>query len=230
MIAYKFLSAGRTGFFSGFAWPPAGEWVVPDGPVVDCLRGIHALRFEELLDWIDDELWEIELDGTVAERDGMLIAERGRLVRRIEGWNEEVASTFARSCATRAAALAATALRRLRLDDEARRLENARDAEELGSAATAALESASHDPAVVELVGFAGDLVSLASGQRPDVWRGSAPAPVAQSQAVIAANAAFVTAHAAGRAAVADAGTEDAYAAGFGAERLAQLSWFRALL
>jgi hypothetical protein len=51
-----------------------------------------------------------------------------------------------------------------------------------------------------------------------------------QSPGAVAANAGFVVAHAAGRAAVAAAGSEDAYDGGVAAERARQLVWFEALL
>jgi hypothetical protein len=68
VIAYKFLGQGSVGLFSDFAWPAPGEWVETHEPVADCVRGIHAVSFENLLDWIDDELWEIELDGAIVDR------------------------------------------------------------------------------------------------------------------------------------------------------------------
>jgi hypothetical protein len=103
VIAYKFLARGRTGRFSDTRWPPAGSWVDAGGPLADCVRGVHACRTEELLDWLDDELWEIELAGDVRTGEDMLVAERGRLVRRLERWNDGLATEFAGACAARAA-------------------------------------------------------------------------------------------------------------------------------
>ena len=92
MTAYKFLAAGGIGPFTGFRWP-VGEWVEADG--VDlCRDGIHACRASDLPNWIDDELWEIELDGEVVEQERKLVARRGRLVRRLEGWTPELLHDF----------------------------------------------------------------------------------------------------------------------------------------
>lgn len=101
MKAHKFLAAGRLGRFSGFAWPEPGAWVEAGAPVEDCTAGIHACRPGDVLDWIDDELWEVELGGAIREADGMLVAERGRLLRAVAGWTPAVAFELAELCASR---------------------------------------------------------------------------------------------------------------------------------
>jgi hypothetical protein len=101
--AYKFLREGRVGPFTGFRWEP-GEWVEIGGPVL-CDRGVHACRPGDLPFWINDELWEVELAGEVAEGERKLVAERGRLVARVEGWNADAAQEFGDTSAARARAL-----------------------------------------------------------------------------------------------------------------------------
>ena len=99
MIAYKFLDDGAVGPFTGFCWP-VDEWVEADG--VDlCREGIHACRLRDLPVWLGRELWEIELDGDVVEQELKLVAPRGRLMHRIDEWNDEVADEFGRFCARR---------------------------------------------------------------------------------------------------------------------------------
>lgn len=107
MIAYKFLRTGAVGRFSEFRWPtPAddrrGAWVAAEGELENCRNGIHACRVSDLLGWIDDELWEIELDGSVQELPSLLVAARGRLTRRIEPWDDALALEFATLCVQRA--------------------------------------------------------------------------------------------------------------------------------
>jgi hypothetical protein len=109
VIAYKFLRRGAIGPFSRFAWPTGspGAWVEAEPHV--CASGIHACEVEDLPYWIDAELWELELDGAVrAER--KLVARRGRLLRRIESWDERSARAFADSCAAAAAKIGAGVL------------------------------------------------------------------------------------------------------------------------
>lgn len=111
MTAYKFLAAGRTGRFSDVVWPAPresdpGVWVESHGPLAACLDGVHACRFEQLLDWIDDELWELELDGEVREESGLLVAERGRLLRRVDFWDAAAARAFTEAVRARASVAA----------------------------------------------------------------------------------------------------------------------------
>jgi hypothetical protein len=99
VIAYKFLDDGAVGPFTGFRWP-VEEWVEADG--VDlCSEGIHACRVRDLPVWLGRELWEIELEGDVVQQELKLVAPRGRLMRRIDEWNHEVAHEFGRFCAQR---------------------------------------------------------------------------------------------------------------------------------
>ena len=114
MIAYKFLCDGRIGPFSGVRWPPAGEWLqaTAAGPDAQtCVHRVHACRSADLPEWMDSELWRVELDGDVSVDCGKLVADRGRLVARIELWDAALMAAFAEACALRArdAALAVLA-------------------------------------------------------------------------------------------------------------------------
>ena len=99
MIAYKFLGSGGIGRFTGFRWDP-GEWIAAD-QADPCRAGSHACRVRDLPLWLDDELWEIELDGEIVVGDRKVVATRGRLTRRIEHWTPSVAREFGLFCARR---------------------------------------------------------------------------------------------------------------------------------
>jgi hypothetical protein len=100
VIAYKFLRDGGTSPFTGFGWPSAGEWVEA-GEVEPCRSGIHACRVQDLPFWLGQELWEIELDGQVVQQERKMIAARGRLLRRVPGWNAELLDAFCAACRAR---------------------------------------------------------------------------------------------------------------------------------
>lgn len=99
MIAYKFVDRDGTGPFTGFPWP-VDEWVEAEN-LEACRAGIHACRVRDLPIWMGDELWEIELDGEVIVQERKLVATRGRLLRPLPEWNEELLESFGRFCARR---------------------------------------------------------------------------------------------------------------------------------
>lgn len=223
MRAWKFLAGGALGRFSEFVWPQpaagrAGAWVAAEPPVDPCRVGIHACSLEQLPAWIDDELWEIELGGAVVEETSVLVAERGRLLRRVEAWDSRTAQEFTDACAWRARGQALRALRREGLTEEAERLVAAAELEEMH---VVAVGVAAGEGAAAEAAGFAADVAALARGRRPETWdlaRALEVAAAAQTPGATAANLAFVIAHAAGREA-------PDYEQGFAAERSWQVAW-----
>jgi hypothetical protein len=129
MIAYKFLRAGAVAPFSGRLWEPPiqghpGGWV-EGGPVLQtCRSGVHACRPVQLAYWINDELWEVELAGRIVESELKLTAERGRLLRQLVLWGDELRDEFAAACAWRARHHALEELRTLALSEWVTRLES----------------------------------------------------------------------------------------------------------
>ena len=108
MIAYKFLRPDGTSAFTGFRWelPYAlpGAWI--EASVDPCLSGIHACRTSDLPVWVGRVLYEIELGGEIVEAHSKLVASRGRLLRRVEAWDEKLGDAYTRMCADRAHELA----------------------------------------------------------------------------------------------------------------------------
>ena len=109
MKAYKFLRPDGTSVFSGFQWPlpngRPGAWV--DARVDPCRSGIHACRPSDLPLWVGRVMYEIELDGELVEQRMKVVAPRGRLIRRIEAW-DELRDVYTRMCADRAHELASS--------------------------------------------------------------------------------------------------------------------------
>jgi hypothetical protein len=109
VIAYKFLRADGTGVFTGFAWPlpdgQPGAWV--QAPIEHCRSGVHACRLHDLPLWLGRELYEIELAGTLVEERTKVVAERGRLLRRVDAWDDATRTAYAGACADRARGYAA---------------------------------------------------------------------------------------------------------------------------
>jgi hypothetical protein len=108
VIAYKFLRADGTSVFTGFAWPlpgaEPGAWV--DAPVDTCHSGIHACRPRDLPLWVGHTLYEAQLEGEIAQHATKVVASRGRLVRRVEAWDDALRAEYTRMCADRGHELA----------------------------------------------------------------------------------------------------------------------------
>ena len=104
MNAYKFLRADGTGVFTRFAWPlpdrAPGDWVEAEAD--PCRSGIHACRLGDLPYWAGRVLYEIELGGPVVEQKTKVVAPRGRLLRRIDAWDDDFRAGYTRYCAERA--------------------------------------------------------------------------------------------------------------------------------
>lgn len=96
MIAYKILGDDRVALFTRFRWPES-DWVEAEA-VEACRSGVHACRPRHLPHWLGKQLWEIELGGEIVEHERKVIARRGRLVRPIPEWNEELLRAFTASC------------------------------------------------------------------------------------------------------------------------------------
>jgi hypothetical protein len=108
VIAYKFLREDGTSLFTGYRWSlpdgGPGEWL--DAPVEPCRSGIHACRPSDLPFWVARSLFEMELAGVVVEQRTKLVAARGRLLRRVDAWDDELRDAYTRMCADRAHELA----------------------------------------------------------------------------------------------------------------------------
>ena len=228
MIAYKFLSAGAIGLYSGFRWPAArngeaGPWVQVEGALVPGVNGVHALLARDLVDWIDDELWLIELGGEIREHERILLARRGRLVGHVDAWNAGTARVFTEDCVLSVRDRAADALRRAGHASDASTVVglNSDDALQDYTAALARRVGGF----AAEALAYVADAIELARGGRPDNYRGHPGEESTVSPGAIAANVAFVAAHVAG-ASVADAsGDPTEYEAGFERERQRQRAW-----
>jgi hypothetical protein len=93
MKAFKFLRLGRIAPFTGAVWPAPGGWL--EGGV----EGVHGIQVDALSIWIAEELWRVELEDAEPLAAGVLVASRGRLVSRVEEWNDVSARDFAQACA-----------------------------------------------------------------------------------------------------------------------------------
>jgi hypothetical protein len=99
MATYKWLRKWRVDPQSdnNQVWPePAadGGWVKMGGSRLRKKRPSTASTLRDLPNTIWQELWEVELDNPTTNDHGIVTAKRGRLIRRINEWNEHTAKQF----------------------------------------------------------------------------------------------------------------------------------------
>jgi len=122
--AYAFLGTGATSYLTGAVWPAPGEWL-------ESADRIRACSAEDLAWWLDDELWEVELEGDVRRVGRALTATRGRLVARLEGWSGDIAAELVEVCARRVRDRAVQALEEAGRTEDAAILDVAETAEQI---------------------------------------------------------------------------------------------------
>ena len=209
LALYVGLGRGAVDRLTEFRWAVPlggrpGAWVRAgaDAPA-DAVRGYPLAQIA----WgLDDELWQVELEGASSGDSRAVHGKRGRLVQRIETWGSSTAVDLIEVCAWRVRDAAVGALSVEERADEAEVLAQVVDLpglERLGNAAAAGGGTGS------QLAGFAADVVLYAR----DADRPAAGAAVA----------AYVAAHAL-------AGGDKnmrTYEARFEAERGWQAEWLR---
>lgn len=96
---FKCLKKGRIAPYSNFQWPEVGTWVEVEGPLSLCKNGIHLCREENLVDWLNDEIYEAEYEGERIDAKSKVLVRKARLIRKLETWNERTSILFACDCA-----------------------------------------------------------------------------------------------------------------------------------
>lgn len=106
MKYYKFLTDGNKGEYSNFDYTEylpdgdrPGKWLPKIERLKLCNSGYHACKAENLLDWTNAQLFEVELAGEIIDDYDKSVAQRMRIVKKIEAWNDNTARLFACWCA-----------------------------------------------------------------------------------------------------------------------------------
>ena len=225
MNAYKFLHAGGLSTFSGFSWPlpdggVAGAWVATEDERARWSSGIHACDAGGLVDWIDDELWIIELEDAVSASEGVLVGRRGRLVQRVNEWSPGAARELGEACVWRFRDRVVEALNRNGLEADADRIARTADLDELQRSA---VDNGSDEDEVRSGLAYLRDVVELSRGGRPDTCRGATAEDAGPG--AITANLAYVSAVAAGALDATRTGDATSFATTFDSERAWQRQW-----
>ena len=105
MKYYKFLTKENTGKYSEFdftKWLPdegkPGDWLPEVEKLELCVRGYHACSANDLLEWLESDLYEVELGDGIRKDTNKIVSNKIRFIRKIETWNDKTARLFACWC------------------------------------------------------------------------------------------------------------------------------------
>ena len=105
----KSLNKDNVGQHSGFDFTDylpigrrPGKWLPKVENIELCASGYHCFESKDLLEWMDDQLFEVELRGETIDGDAKTVGQQMRFVRRFDDWNERnlrlAACEIARKC------------------------------------------------------------------------------------------------------------------------------------
>ena len=99
-LFYKATAEGGKAFAGKGVWKP-GVWRTASTPLIPCQRGIHYCNRGQIVGWLNVELWLFEphKDAELLDHGDKLVCSKGRIVERIDAWNETTARLFAADCA-----------------------------------------------------------------------------------------------------------------------------------
>ena len=106
MKYYKFLTADNKGKYSEYDFTKylpnddkPGKWLRKiDNPVL-CEKGYHCFMPEHILEWIEAQLFEVEINGRHVHGDDKTVTRQMRFIRKVDTWNDKTARLFACYCA-----------------------------------------------------------------------------------------------------------------------------------
>ncbi len=109
MTYYKILNKGKSCNGGNASWSlpvkqddgtwTPGEWM-PEivGTIVLCENGYHLCRPQDLIYWINQEIYEAECGDEIIEDDNKVVVRKCRLLRKVETWNDKTLRLFACWC------------------------------------------------------------------------------------------------------------------------------------
>ena len=105
---FKSITASNKGPYSSFDFTPylprrdqPGKWLPGIERLEVCVVGWHCVNADNLIYWLDEQIYVVETTGNRIYEDGKYAAQRLRLVRKIETWNPRTQRMFACDCADR---------------------------------------------------------------------------------------------------------------------------------
>ena len=105
MKYYKVLDKNNCGPYSRFDFTEylpkdgkPGKWLPKRTKLQICAKGYHVTDAAHLIDWLDAQIFEVEVRGDKLDGDNKSSHQSIRFIRKIEEWNDKSARLFACWC------------------------------------------------------------------------------------------------------------------------------------
>ena len=99
---YKITGKGGVSCHGGTGKWVKGEWRTVEGKLVPCENGLHLCEPKDLVEWLNEEIWEAEGDEPeMIREEDKAVFRRARVTKKLNTWNERTARLFAVDCAER---------------------------------------------------------------------------------------------------------------------------------
>ncbi|MCR4338567.1 MAG: hypothetical protein NUW01_01630 [Gemmatimonadaceae bacterium] len=94
---YKVLDAAQQPHHGGTGRWTKGRWRTATGPLVPCENGIHYCRRDQLVRWLGPTIWLFEdgSPGETVDAGDKMVTRKGRVVERVDAWNDVTARLLA---------------------------------------------------------------------------------------------------------------------------------------
>ena len=106
MKYYKFLTADNKGKYSEYDFTKylpnddkPGKWLRKIENPVLCESGYHCFMPEHILEWLEAQLFEVEIKGRCVHGYDKTVTRQMRFIRKVDTWNDKTARLFACYCA-----------------------------------------------------------------------------------------------------------------------------------
>jgi hypothetical protein len=98
MRLFKILNGLKSCHGGNHSWT-IGEWFEVAGDLIACENGIHLCREQDLLHWLEKDIYDAEYDGEYMESEDKIVVRKARITKHYDNWNDRTARLFACWCA-----------------------------------------------------------------------------------------------------------------------------------
>jgi hypothetical protein len=108
---YKILNQDGKSPYQGAEWylpkgKHPGKWMPRVDRIERCGSGYHICKRGQAVQWLDAQIYEVEVKGELLKCNNKCVAQQARLIKKFDTWDEQTQRLFAADCAERVSHIA----------------------------------------------------------------------------------------------------------------------------